>query len=55
MIDLIKKLLERDVKKRLGGKEMGGFESIKTHPIFKNLNWSDVEAKKAIPPFIPDV
>ncbi|KAJ3364611.1 hypothetical protein HDU91_002499 [Kappamyces sp. JEL0680] len=54
MVNLIKMFLERDVKKRLGVKDMGGFEGIKKHPAFKNLDWVQVEAKKAVPPFIPD-
>jgi serine/threonine kinase 32 len=55
MIDLIKQFLERDVKKRLGVKEMGGYEVLKKHALFRKLDWEVVEAKKAIPPFIPDV
>ncbi len=55
MVDIIKQFLERDVKKRLGVKEMGGYEALKNHPLFKKLDWVAVENKKAIPPFIPDV
>lgn len=53
--DLIKKFLERDVKKRLGVKETGGMTTLKAHLFFKSLDWEVVAAKKAVPPFIPDV
>lgn len=47
MRDLLKKLLERNPKKRLG---VNGAEEIKTHPWFKNINWEDVYNKKYNPP-----
>ena len=53
--DLIKKFLVRDVKKRLGVKEMGGFNAIKTHPLFAQVDWKAVQDKKVVPPFVPDV
>lgn len=53
-VDLIKQFLERDVKKRIGVKETGGFETIKNHAAFKGLQWDLVAEKKVTPPFIPD-
>ncbi|KAJ3212715.1 hypothetical protein HK099_007672 [Clydaea vesicula] len=53
-IDCINAYLTRDITKRLGVKEMGGYEGIKAHPFFKKINWVELEAKKATPPFVPD-
>jgi hypothetical protein len=53
--NLISRFLDRDVKTRLGVKETGGMATLKAHPFFKKLDWDVVGAKKAIPPFIPDV
>jgi hypothetical protein len=47
--------LVRDVKKRLGAKEIGGFMSIKSHSLFNGLDWTVIAEKKATPIFIPDV
>jgi hypothetical protein len=55
LVSLIKQFLERDVKKRLGVSEMGGYETLKKHAAFRKLDWEVVESKKAIPTFIPDV
>jgi serine/threonine kinase 32 len=55
LVDIIKQFLERDVKKRLGVKETGGYDGLKKHPLFRKLDWNAVENKKAVPPFIPDV
>ena len=54
-IDCIKGFLTRDITKRLGVKEMGGYETIKKHPFFKSINWDDLEQKKIKPPFVPEV
>lgn len=48
-------LLQRDIKKRLGCKQMGGIPGFKAHPWFRNFDWSKIESKEAIPPFEPDV
>ncbi|KAM0754943.1 kinase-like protein [Meredithblackwellia eburnea MCA 4105] len=53
-LDCIKGLLQRDIKKRLGCKQMGGIEAFKTHPWFRDYDWAQVEAKQATPPFEPD-
>lgn len=55
MVDMIKLFLERDVKKRLGVKEMGGFDALKAHAVFKALDWEVVALKNWPPPFVPDV
>ena len=47
--DLIKKLLCRDPRKRLGS--VKDSEELKEHPFFKDVNWKDVFDKKiAMPP-----
>ena len=47
--ELLKGLLERDPKKRLGG-NIKDAEEIKEHPYFKDVNWDDVYNKKLKPP-----
>ena len=49
-IDLIKKLLEDDPKKRLGSR---GVEEVKRHPFFQGLDWTNL--RSATPPFVPHV
>ncbi|SCV67834.1 BQ2448_5445 [Microbotryum intermedium] len=50
----IAQLLQRDTRKRLGCKHMGGLEAFKRHPWFKDYDWEVIEKKEAIPPFEPD-
>lgn len=50
--DLIKKLLRRQATQRLGSGNDGG-HFIRRHQFFKNLNWSDLIAKRVKPPFTP--
>jgi len=50
--DLIRKLLKRQEKQRLGSGAEDA-EPIKTHAFFKNTNWADVAARKLEPPFKP--
>ena len=47
--ELLKRLLEKNPNKRLGG---GGrdAEEIKEHPYFKDINWKNVYDKKIKPP-----
>ncbi|KAF7727659.1 hypothetical protein EC973_007317 [Apophysomyces ossiformis] len=52
-IDLIKGLLTRDIKQRLGVDE-AGFQRLQNHPWFKGIDWFALEAKEAQPPFVPD-
>lgn len=47
-IDLIKRLLIKDRKQRLGSR--GGAEEIKSHPYFSNINWALVRNQP--PPYI---
>ena len=47
--DLIKKLLVINPRKRIG------YEQIKNHEFFKDINWEKIEIKKVKPPFVPNV
>ncbi|KXJ25800.1 ribosomal protein S6 kinase alpha-5 [Exaiptasia diaphana] len=51
-IDLIKKLLQKDPKARLGAK---GAHEIKKHVFFKKIDWDDLAAKKIPAPFKPRI
>jgi len=53
-INVMKAFIERNVSKRLGALEAGGFEKIKQHPYFSNVDWVKLENKELTPPFIPD-
>ena len=50
--DLILKLLEKDPKNRLGN---NGFDEIRKHPFFNNLDFNEIENKKIPAPFIPQL
>lgn len=50
--DLLKRLLNRDPKRRLGAN--GAYE-IRNHPFFSDLSWESVWNKEYIPPFRPTV
>ncbi|XP_022110328.1 ribosomal protein S6 kinase alpha-5-like isoform X1 [Acanthaster planci] len=54
MKDFINRLLVKNPKKRLGSGP-NGVQEIKQHPLFKNLNWEDLAAKKVPPPFRPHI
>jgi hypothetical protein len=43
--------MEKDPGKRLGA--VGGLEEIKLHPVFRNIDWNQLEEKKVPPPYIP--
>jgi serine/threonine protein kinase len=47
--DLIRGLLQRDPKMRLG------LQEIKDHAFFASINWMDLKALRVTPPFIPDL
>jgi len=49
---LLRGLLERNPKKRLGGGS-GDVEEIKKHPFFKSIDWTKLENKEIEPPFRP--
>ena len=52
--DLLTKLLEIDPDKRLGNGE-NGWEDVKSHPYFSDVNWDDAYNKKLKPPFVPKI
>lgn len=49
--DLIKKLMKRNLNKRLGSKN--GAEEVKSHPFFADVDWEVVLKKELVPPVIP--
>uniref|UniRef100_A0A4W3J8J2 Serine/threonine-protein kinase Sgk1 n=1 Tax=Callorhinchus milii TaxID=7868 RepID=A0A4W3J8J2_CALMI len=51
--ELLEGLLQKDRTKRLGAKE--DFNEIKAHVFFSPINWVDLNAKKLMPPFNPNV
>ncbi|EQC34487.1 AGC/PKA protein kinase, variant [Saprolegnia diclina VS20] len=50
--DLVSKLLDRDVSKRLGCNH-GGTHAIRTHPWFHGLEWEKIIKKKEPAPWLP--
>ena len=52
--DLITKLLDLDPEKRIGAGR-SGFENLKKHKYFEDINWDDLENKKIQAPFVPDL
>jgi serine/threonine kinase 32 len=53
--DLMVQFIERDITKRLGCVNAGGFDRLKQHSFFAEMDWDLVASKKFTPPFIPDV
>ncbi|KAJ3169257.1 hypothetical protein HDU88_001054 [Geranomyces variabilis] len=51
--NFLRRLLERDVRKRIGCGTMG-VEEIEAHPWFKNIDWEAVPKRKYEPMFTPD-
>ncbi len=52
--NLLRGLLERDEKKRLGGGARDGAE-IREHPFFNNIDWEKMMAQEVPPPFVPSI
>jgi len=52
--DLLKGLLTKDPFQRLGGGPKD-VEDVKAHQFFANINWSELEKKRIVPPFKPQV
>ena len=50
--DILKKLLNRQVEKRLGFGEKDA-RAVKEHRFFTGVSWSDVLERKTRPPFLP--
>ena len=47
-------LLSKDPKTRLGCREGGGWDELRRHQFFRNINWAQLEAGLIKPPFVPD-
>ncbi|KAF9913665.1 hypothetical protein BX616_009757 [Lobosporangium transversale] len=52
-IDVLSRLCERDIKKRLGCTP-DGLNGFKKHPWFEGIEWDKLVTKEATPPFQPD-
>ncbi|KAG0340236.1 hypothetical protein BG004_006493 [Podila humilis] len=52
-LDVLSKLCERDISKRLGC-TAEGLDALKSHPWFNGLEWDKLINKEATPPFEPD-
>ncbi|KAI0793954.1 kinase-like protein [Fomes fomentarius] len=54
-IQALKGFLERDPTRRLACKPNGeGFDELRKHPWFSNIDWNTLETKQQTAPFIPD-
>lgn len=53
-VDLITKLLNKNPTKRLGASK-AGFDEIKSHPFFKDINFEAILNKKVPAPFVPTI
>lgn len=51
-MDLVRNLLHRDPKRRLGS---NGTDEIKRHPYFADVHWDQLAHKQVIPPFKPRI
>ncbi|KAK3807118.1 MAG: kinase-like domain-containing protein [Linnemannia elongata] len=52
-LDVLSKLCERDISKRLGCTSEG-LDAFKQHPWFQGIEWDKLVTKEATPPFEPD-
>lgn len=48
--DLIQSLLKEDPSQRLGVEEQGGFEKLKAHKFFENIQWENFIEQEAPEP-----
>lgn len=53
--DLLRKLLCRNVAKRIGSKKNGATAAITDHMWFRKVNWADVKQRTPEPPYVPEV
>ncbi|XP_034521425.1 rhodopsin kinase GRK1 [Ailuropoda melanoleuca] len=51
--DFCEALLEKDPEKRLGFRD-GTCDGLRANPLFKDINWRQLEAGMLTPPFVPD-
>ncbi|GJJ70705.1 serine/threonine kinase 32 [Entomortierella parvispora] len=52
-LDVLSKLCERDISKRMGCTPEG-LDAFKKHPWFHGIDWDKLVTKEALPPFEPD-
>ncbi|KAF9323726.1 hypothetical protein BG006_001207 [Podila minutissima] len=52
-LDVLSRLCERDISKRLGCTP-DGLDALKNHPWFNGIEWDKLVTKEATPPFEPD-
>ncbi|KAG0007051.1 hypothetical protein BGZ65_010677 [Modicella reniformis] len=52
-LDVLSKLCERDITKRLGC-TADGIDGFKNHPWFQGIEWDKLVTKSVVPPFEPD-
>ena len=52
-VDIIQKLLNKNIKERLGHKN--DVHEVLSHPWFSDINIKDIEAQKVTPPVKPDL
>ncbi|XP_064186610.1 serine/threonine-protein kinase N2-like [Anguilla rostrata] len=53
-ISIMRRLLRRNPERRLGAGEQDA-EEVKKHPLFRNVDWSGLLAKRMKPPFVPTI
>ncbi|KAM9674380.1 rhodopsin kinase GRK1 [Dama dama] len=51
--DFCEALLQKDPEKRLGFRD-GSCDGLRTHPLFRDVSWRQLEAGMLTPPFVPD-
>ncbi|XP_074642748.1 serine/threonine-protein kinase Sgk1-like [Tubulanus polymorphus] len=51
--NILEGLLQKERENRLGA--ANDFKDIKTHPFFFSINWDDLDAKRIMPPYNPNI